>query len=139
MEFLVDHEMKEACVHIIICTATFSESIGSFLPHSNRPLAVGDGPLTVPMPRSRLFLSLGGEEKKVRQYFKFQVLKPISVNTKIHMMLGSIYLENQIQNIAQAPLYLDTVSFEPAAAYALQDLNGVTPHAAHTRDTRPQF
>mmetsp|Transcript_1817 Transcript_1817/g.5092 ORF Transcript_1817/g.5092 Transcript_1817/m.5092 type:complete len:321 (+) Transcript_1817:24-986(+) len=92
LEFLVEHEMKEACVHIMICHASWIDKVN-------------------------------GEEKKSRQYFKFQALKPVSVNTKIHMMLESVFLENQVHNISQTPLFLDSVSFEASGAYNLSDHN----------------
>jgi hypothetical protein len=39
-----------------------------------------------------------------------QVLKPLSVSTKIHMLPTSVMLENIIQNIQSTPLYIDSVS-----------------------------
>ena len=46
---------------------------------------------------------MGGQ---VRQYFKFQVQKPLSVTTKLHVMRDAVFLENQIQNQTRAPLLL---------------------------------
>ena len=76
-DFVVSHELKEAGVHIMICS-------GSYLEPS-------------------------GEEKKVRQYFKFQVQKPLSVTTKLHFLNNTILLENQIQNMTKAALALDAI------------------------------
>jgi hypothetical protein len=88
---------------------------------------------------SHLSLALGiaGEERKVRQYFKFQVQKPLSVTTKLHFTDKSIFLENQIQNITKQPLYLSLIKFESAAHYQrddLSDVSGCDSHDARGRD-----
>ena len=46
-------------------------------------------------PLTCSYLEPSGEEKKVRQYFKFQVQKPLSVTTKLHLLNNTILLENQ--------------------------------------------
>lgn len=94
-DFVVSHELKEAGVHIMICS-------GSYLEPS-------------------------GEEKKVRQYFKFQVQKPLSVTTKLHFLNNTILLENQIQNMTKAALSLGVIKFEPTAHYSRQDLTIADP------------
>jgi len=94
VDYIVSHELKEAGVHIMICSGSY--------------------------------LDASGEEKKVRQYFKFQVQKPLSVTTKLHFLQNSIFLENQIQNTTRAPLFLDTVKFEPTSHYTRIDLNDLT-------------
>eukprot|EP00291_Cryptomonas_curvata_P023654 CAMPEP_0172173172 /NCGR_PEP_ID=MMETSP1050-20130122/12885_1 /TAXON_ID=233186 /ORGANISM="Cryptomonas curvata, Strain CCAP979/52" /LENGTH=325 /DNA_ID=CAMNT_0012844855 /DNA_START=813 /DNA_END=1791 /DNA_ORIENTATION=- len=75
------------------------------------------------------YLDTSGEERKVRQYFKFQVQKPMSVTTKLHFMQECLFLENQIQNVTKVPLHLDAVKFEPTLHYIREDLNdlGVDP------------
>jgi hypothetical protein len=80
---------------------------------------------------------IAGEERKVRQYFKFQVQKPLSVTTKLHFTDKSIFLENQIQNITKQPLYLSLIKFESAAHYQrddLSDVSGCDSHDARGRD-----
>ena len=69
---------------------------------------------------------MGGQ---VRQYFKFQVQKPLSVTTKLHVMRDAVFLENQIQNQTRAPLLLARVAFAPSAHYTLTDLSDFAPAA----------
>jgi hypothetical protein len=95
VDFVVSHELKEAGVHIMICSGSYLES--------------------------------SGEEKKVRQYFKFQVQKPLSVTTKLQFLNNSILLENQIQNMTKASLALDAIKFEPTAHYIRHDLTQGPP------------
>ena len=95
VDFVVSHELKEAGVHIMICSASYLEP--------------------------------SGEEKKVRQYFKFQVQKPLSVTTKLHFLNNNILLENQIQNMTKASLALDAIKFEPTAHYIRYDLTEGPP------------
>ena len=59
----------------------------------------------------------------MRQYFKFQVQKPLSVTTKLHFLDNTILLENQIQNMTKAPLALHLIKFEPTAHYRLEDVS----------------
>ena len=73
------------------------------------------------------YLEASGEEKKVRQYFKFQVQKPLSVTTKLQFLNNSILLENQIQNMTKASLALDAIKFEPTAHYIRHDLTQGPP------------
>ena len=40
------------------------------------------------------YLDGNGEEKRVRQCFKFNVQKPVLVNTRMQMCANSIYLEH---------------------------------------------
>jgi hypothetical protein len=95
VDFVVSHELKEAGVHIMICSGSYLEA--------------------------------SGEEKKVRQYFKFQVQKPLSVTTKLQFLNNSILLENQIQNMTKASLALDAIKFEPTAHYIRHDLTQGPP------------
>jgi len=102
VDYVVSHELKEAGVHIMICSATYLEA--------------------------------SGQEKKVRQYFKFQVQKPLSVTTKLHMLNKTILLENQIQNMTKAPLSLDAIKFEPTPHYTREDLTAPTTDTVFLRD-----
>jgi len=73
------------------------------------------------------YLDTNNIEKKVKQYFKFNVHKPLSVTTKLHLLHRSVFLENQIQNVTKAPLFLHAIKFEPHANYIRTDLNDLQP------------
>ena len=74
--------------------------------------------LSCPGAEAGCLLSVVGlDERKTTQPAEYnmphsatqQVLKPLSVSTKIHMLPTSVMLENIIQNIQSTPLYIDSV------------------------------
>ncbi|KAK3591158.1 hypothetical protein CHS0354_029005 [Potamilus streckersoni] len=65
-----------------------------------------------------------GERMAFRKFFKFQVLKPLDVKTKFYNAESDdVYLEAQIQNITQGPIYMDHVSLEASPQYQARELN----------------
>ncbi|GBB86447.1 hypothetical protein RclHR1_12890002 [Rhizophagus clarus] len=69
-------------------------------------------------------------DEGVRRYFKrfyrFQVLNPFAVKTKVNNMAdGTVFLEVQIQNVAERLMYLERMNFEPGEVFNYKDLNYV--------------
>lgn len=54
------------------------------------------------------------ERKYLPQYFKFMVLNPLSVRTKVRVVKETTYLEACLENNTKSNLYMDQVDFEPA-------------------------
>ena len=107
VEFLFDHEIKELGIHILVCSAHYTPiTTSSSIP--SRPGAA----------------SMADQRKSFRKFFKFQVLNPLSVKTKVNNLVsGQICLEIQVQNLATVPLCLETIGFEANEIFSSQDLN----------------
>ncbi|KAJ3364448.1 hypothetical protein HDU91_002592 [Kappamyces sp. JEL0680] len=100
-EFVLHHEIKELGIHILVCSVHYTPA--------------GTVPSAVPVERSRKFF---------RKFFKFQVLNPLSVKTKVNSMQdGRVCLEIQLQNLASVPLCLETIGFEANNLFDCQDVN----------------
>ncbi|KAJ3304362.1 hypothetical protein HDV03_002843 [Kappamyces sp. JEL0829] len=100
-EFVLHHEIKELGIHILVCSVHYTPA--------------GTVPSAVPVERSRKFF---------RKFFKFQVLNPLSVKTKVNSMQdGRVCLEIQLQNLATVPLCLETIGFEANNLFDCQDVN----------------
>jgi trafficking protein particle complex subunit 13 len=98
-EFILHHEIKELGIHILVCSVHYTPQTSS----------------TLPQDRQRKFF---------RKFFKFQVLNPLSVKTKVNNIQGGkISLEIQIQNLAGLPFCLDKVGFEANELFNSMDLN----------------
>ncbi|KAK2644100.1 hypothetical protein Ddye_019295 [Dipteronia dyeriana] len=54
-----------------------------------------------------------GERKYLPQFFKFIVLNPLSVRTKVRVVKETTFLEACIENHTKSNLYMDQVDFEP--------------------------
>ncbi|CAG8599199.1 11840_t:CDS:1 [Cetraspora pellucida] len=66
------------------------------------------------------------EKKFVKKYYRFHVLNPFAVKTKVNNMgNGTVFLEVQIQNVAERFMYLEKMKFEPGEVFDYQDLNYV--------------
>ena len=103
VEFLFDHEIKELGIHILVCSAHYT------------PKPVTSAPRTTESSTERKFF---------RKFFKFQVLNPLSVKTKVNTLTdGRVCLEIQIQNLSTVPLCLDKLEFTPNEIFSSQDLN----------------
>lgn len=64
------------------------------------------------------------KKKNFRKFFKFQILNPLSVKTKVNSLQdGRIFLEAQVQNSTGIPIYLERLRFEPNDLFYYQDLN----------------
>lgn len=91
-EFILHHEIKELGIHILVCSVHYSPSANS------------SASLTTP-DQSRKFF---------RKFFKFQVLNPLSIKTKVNSPAdGRIILEIQLQNLASIGLFIDRIEFYP--------------------------
>jgi hypothetical protein len=90
-EFVLHHEIKELGIHILVCSVHYTPST----------------------PVKPVAGQIDTQRKFFRKFFKFQVLNPLSVKTKVNTMEdGRIYLEIQVQNLASVPLYLQDLSLE---------------------------
>lgn len=61
-----------------------------------------------------------------RKFFKFQVLKPLDVQTKFYNAENEVLLEATIQNITAQAINLERVELEPSESYNVQQLNQTT-------------
>lgn len=64
-----------------------------------------------------------GERKIFRKFFKFNVLHPLAVKTKVYNVEENVFLEAQVQNITPSPMYIEMVRFEPIPTFEFEDLN----------------
>eukprot|EP00164_Ancoracysta_twista_P008444 GFYU01012226.1.p1 GENE.GFYU01012226.1~~GFYU01012226.1.p1 ORF type:complete len:459 (+),score=100.52 GFYU01012226.1:88-1464(+) len=103
-DFIVEHELKEAGIHILICSATYLDN--------------------------------DGETKYFRKFFKFNVLNPLIVKTKVNSSdkYGD-FLETLLQNGTEGPLFLQSVKFDGSPAYDVVDLNQVPAENGKTTTT----
>lgn len=93
-EFALHHEIKELGIHILVCSVHYSSSSA---------------------PTDRKFF---------RKFYKFQVMNPLSVKTKVNSLPdGRVFLETQIQNITAGPIHLERMKFDPAEVFSFVDLN----------------
>ncbi|XP_072949239.1 trafficking protein particle complex subunit 13 [Epargyreus clarus] len=59
-----------------------------------------------------------------RKFFKFEVMKPLDVKTKIYNAESDeVFLEAQVQNITSGPIILEQVSLEGSHQFAVKSLN----------------
>ncbi|KAI8807165.1 hypothetical protein BJ742DRAFT_679287 [Cladochytrium replicatum] len=101
-EFIIHHEIKELNTHILVCAVQYSVPTGSS--------AAG-----VPSPAP--------DRKFFRKFYKFQVLNPLAVKTKVNTLPdGRVFLEAQVQNIASSTMFLERMKFEPSDLFVYTDL-----------------
>ncbi|KAJ3088713.1 hypothetical protein HK102_008116 [Quaeritorhiza haematococci] len=68
--------------------------------------------------------SVGNEKKFFRKFYKFQVLNPLAVKTKVNTLQdGRVFLEAQVQNIASSPMFLQRMKFEASELFNYLELN----------------
>ncbi|KAI9090278.1 hypothetical protein DFS34DRAFT_374802 [Phlyctochytrium arcticum] len=66
------------------------------------------------------------ERKHFRKFYKFQVLNPLTVKTKVNSLQdGRVFLEAQVQNVANELMYLERMRFDPNDLFSYRDLNTV--------------
>ncbi|KAI9228936.1 MAG: hypothetical protein DHS80DRAFT_2353, partial [Piptocephalis tieghemiana] len=99
-EYLIKHEVKELGVHVLVCSVQYTaKQLGT-------------------TGQSR------DERRSFRKFYKFQVLNPLAVKTKVNSRLDArVFLEVQVQNITQDPMCLEKLSLNPAGPFAVRDLN----------------
>ncbi|KAI8899613.1 hypothetical protein BC833DRAFT_614574 [Globomyces pollinis-pini] len=109
-EFVLHHDIKELGIHILVCSVHYSPTV----------IAAND-------PEKRKFF---------RKFFKFQVLNPLAVKTKVNTLAdGKICLEIQIQNLATVPLCLNAIKFECNDIFQTIDLNTEFEKTLQSQDT----
>ncbi|RIA98133.1 hypothetical protein C1645_750684, partial [Glomus cerebriforme] len=65
-----------------------------------------------------------GMKRNFKKFYRFQVLNPFAVRTKVNSMAdGTVFLEVQIQNVATRLMYLEKMNFEPGEVFKYKDLN----------------
>ena len=66
----------------------------------------------------------GTERKYFRKFYKFQVLNPLAVKTKVNTLHdGSVFLEAQVQNVSSGVMCLERMNFESNELFQFNDLN----------------
>ncbi|KAG0371993.1 hypothetical protein BGX24_000896 [Mortierella sp. AD032] len=98
----------------------------------------------------REYTTLDGQQKSFRKFYKFQVLNPLSVKTKVNHSTpsstvppqdpnsqqsgtttlhvsngGRVLLEAMVQNVSGVTMWMERMRFEVADAFTSQDLNVV--------------
>ncbi|KAG0089765.1 hypothetical protein BGZ93_004606 [Podila epicladia] len=97
------------------------------------------------------YTTLDGQQKSFRKFYKFQVLNPLSVKTKVNQPStssissqepgangsapiamsvskgGLVLLEAMVQNVSGVTMWMERMRFEVADAFTVQDLNVVIP------------
>ncbi|KAG0279779.1 hypothetical protein BGZ95_000241 [Linnemannia exigua] len=96
------------------------------------------------------YTTLDGQQKSFRKFYKFQVLNPLSVKTKVNHSTpsstappqdpnsqqsgtttlhvsngGRVLLEAMVQNVSGVTMWMERMRFEVADAFTVQDLNVV--------------
>ncbi|KAM9991304.1 hypothetical protein ACTFIZ_004697 [Dictyostelium cf. discoideum] len=64
-----------------------------------------------------------GEQKKFRKYFKFQVLNPLVLKTRIHNLPNVVFLEACLENATQGSLFIESILFEPIEHFNSKDIS----------------
>ncbi|CAG8547820.1 6184_t:CDS:1 [Ambispora leptoticha] len=72
------------------------------------------------------YLTDDGEKRNIRQIHRFQVMNPLAVKTKVNNMAdGKVFLEVQVQNVADREMHLERMKFESGDVFGFKDLNYV--------------
>ena len=105
-EFIIHHEIKELGIHILVCSVQYT-----------------------PMAKQ-------SERKFFRKFYKFQVLNPLTVKTKVNARHDAVFLEAQVQNVAQQSMFVERLVFEPSEWFEAQDMNREALVTIGPQDTR---
>ncbi|KAJ3026374.1 UNVERIFIED_CONTAM: hypothetical protein HDU68_005742 [Siphonaria sp. JEL0065] len=70
------------------------------------------------------YSGLDGSVKSFRKFFKFHVLNPLSVKTKVNSLAdgSKVFLEAQVMNTCGVPMFLESVKFEGSMLFGVQDV-----------------
>nr|CAG8512124.1 15117_t:CDS:2 [Entrophospora candida] len=72
------------------------------------------------------YSTIEGERRLFTKFYKFQVLNPFAVKTKVNSVAdGTIFLEVLIQNVSKRNMYLEKMNFEPNEIFNYKDFNYV--------------
>ncbi|KAG9303599.1 hypothetical protein G9A89_018495 [Geosiphon pyriformis] len=75
---------------------------------------------------SAIYFNNDGEKRNIRKLYRFQVMNPLAVKTKVNNMAdGKVFLEVQVQNVADREMYLERMKFESGEIFGFKDLNFV--------------
>eukprot|EP01132_Coremiostelium_polycephalum_P004912 gene4912-6123_t len=64
-----------------------------------------------------------GEHKKFRKFFKFKVMNPLVLKTRIHSLPNIIFLEACLENATQGSLFIESIKFEPLDLFESHDIS----------------
>ncbi|KAI8824058.1 uncharacterized protein EV422DRAFT_493224 [Fimicolochytrium jonesii] len=79
-----------------------------------------------------------GEKRFFRKFYKFQVLNPLAVKTKVNSLPdGKVFLEAQVQNMAAEPMFLERMRFDPSDLFVYTDLNSIIPRGSESDSSSP--
>jgi len=81
------------------------------------------------------YLKHDNEKKSFRKFFKFQVLNPFEISTKIYDLQHGNFLSAQIQNTTQQPLFIEAVKFDPSLMFTAFDLSVNDDHGGRKQLT----
>ncbi|KYQ99789.1 DUF974 family protein [Tieghemostelium lacteum] len=71
--------------------------------------------------------TIEGENKKFRKFFRFQVMNPLVLKTRVHNLPNLIFLEACLENATQGSLFIESMQFEPTEHFKFIDIsNGGT-------------
>ncbi|KAG6820788.1 hypothetical protein H0H93_011553 [Arthromyces matolae] len=118
-ETIVHHEIKELGQHVLACAITYRVPA-----HLRQSSAYGEKDENNVDPSVQTF----------RKFYKFAVLNPLSVKTKVHMSRSpsalfsstereKVFLEVHIQNLTQGPLYFEKMNLECVDQWDAEDAN----------------
>ncbi|KAJ7968536.1 trafficking protein particle complex subunit 13 [Quillaja saponaria] len=80
-----------------------------------------------------------GERKYLPQFFKFIVLNPLSVRTKVRVVKETTFLEACLENHTKSNLFMDQVDFEPAQHWSATILKADEHHSEKNCPIRDTF
>jgi len=69
---------------------------------------------------SATYTDAEGKPEFLRQFFKFQVLSPLIVTSRVTLMQDTIFVETQVSNNMLGPISFEGIHFEPIPQYQLQ-------------------
>lgn len=117
LESIVSHEIKELGQHVLACTVAYRLPPGARAVPGASEEESGD-------PGLQTF----------RKFYKFVVVNPLSVKTKVHSSRSpsalldlserdKVFLEIHIQNTGQHPLHFEQLQFESEESWQVEDGN----------------
>jgi hypothetical protein len=74
------------------------------------------------------YIRSDGEKKSFRKFFKFQVMNPLTITPRIHTIKESVFVEANIENSTQSPIYIESVTLIPVdTSHTCTDMNSSIP------------
>ncbi|GAM18122.1 hypothetical protein SAMD00019534_012970, partial [Acytostelium subglobosum LB1] len=72
------------------------------------------------------YTTLEGEVRKFKKFFKFQVMNPLIIKTKIQNLPNLLFLEACLENATQGSLFIESIAFEPTELFTVTPINDNT-------------